>query len=78
MSDLSSHIQQQGLATQGIDIDTMQSACVQDLSLRVKQPHDAFLVLDVEATCLQGTGFHWPSEIIVRVKKRLLLLAHLS
>lgn len=30
------------------------------------QPYDAFLVLDVEATCLQGTGFHWPNEIIVR------------
>jgi hypothetical protein len=29
------------------------------------QPYDAFLVLDVEATCLQGTGFHWPNEIIV-------------
>lgn len=29
------------------------------------QPHDAFLVLDVEATCLQGTDFHWPNEIIV-------------
>lgn len=32
----------------------------------VKQPYDAFLVLDVEATCLQGTGFEWPNEIIVR------------
>lgn len=30
----------------------------------VKQPYDAFLVLDVEATCLQGTGFDWPNEII--------------
>ena len=29
------------------------------------QPYDVFLVLDVEATCLQGTGFHWPNEIIV-------------
>jgi len=28
------------------------------------QPYDVFLVLDVEATCLQGTGFHWPNEII--------------
>jgi hypothetical protein len=36
------------------------------------QPYDAFLVLDVEATCLQGTGFHWPNEIIVsyRIKMR--------
>ena len=32
------------------------------------QPYDAFLVLDVEATCLQGTGFHWPNEIIVRYR----------
>lgn len=32
---------------------------------RVKQPYDAFLVLDVEATCLQGAGFDWPNEIIV-------------
>ncbi|KAG8217452.1 hypothetical protein J3R82DRAFT_5597 [Butyriboletus roseoflavus] len=30
----------------------------------VKQPYDAFLVLDVEATCFQGTGFEWPNEII--------------
>ncbi len=29
------------------------------------QPYDAFLVLDVEATCLKGTDFHWPNEIIV-------------
>jgi hypothetical protein len=29
------------------------------------QPYDVFLVLDVEATCLQGTDFHWPNEIIV-------------
>jgi len=28
------------------------------------QPYDALLVLDVEATCLQGTDFHWPNEII--------------
>ncbi|KAG6335879.1 hypothetical protein ID866_3216 [Astraeus odoratus] len=31
---------------------------------RVKQPYDAFLVLDVEATCMQGVGFDWPNEII--------------
>ena len=34
--------------------------------VRVPQPYDAFLVLDVEATCLPGTDFHWPNEIIVR------------
>jgi len=33
-------------------------------AIRVSQPYDAFLVLDVEATCLQGTDFHWPNEII--------------
>jgi hypothetical protein len=31
-----------------------------------KQPFDAYLVLDVEATCLEGTDFNWPNEIIVR------------
>ena len=31
----------------------------------VKQPFDAFLVLDVEATCQEGTDFNWPNEIIV-------------
>ena len=31
----------------------------------VKQPYDAFLVLDVEATCQEGTDFNWPNEIIV-------------
>jgi hypothetical protein len=35
------------------------------------QPYDAFLVLDVEATCLQGTGFHWPNEIIVRYRTEM-------
>ncbi|EIM90437.1 uncharacterized protein STEHIDRAFT_93411 [Stereum hirsutum FP-91666 SS1] len=29
-----------------------------------RQTYDAFLVLDVEATCMQGTDFHWPNEII--------------
>ena len=38
----------------------------QSQAVWVPQPYDAFLVLDVEATCLQGTGFHWPNEIIVR------------
>lgn len=31
---------------------------------RVKQPYDVFLVLDVEATCKQGSNFEWPNEII--------------
>lgn len=29
-----------------------------------KQP-DTFLVLDVEGTCIPGTSFDWPNEIIV-------------
>ncbi|KAF7338474.1 3'-5' exonuclease eri1 [Mycena venus] len=33
-------------------------------SKKVKQPYDAFLVLDVEATCEQGTTFDYPNEII--------------
>jgi hypothetical protein len=33
---------------------------------RVKQTVEAFLVLDVEATCKQGTDFDYPNEIIVR------------
>jgi hypothetical protein len=32
----------------------------------VTQPYDVFLVLDVEATCQQGTDFNFPNEIIVR------------
>ncbi|KAI0637192.1 ribonuclease H-like domain-containing protein [Trametes polyzona] len=31
---------------------------------RTKQPYDAFLVLDVEATCVAGAGFDYPNEII--------------
>lgn len=30
-----------------------------------KQPYDAFLVLDVEGTCVEGSGFDYPNEIIV-------------
>lgn len=37
-------------------------------AVSVPQPYDAFLVLDVEATCLPGTDFHWPNEIIVRYR----------
>ncbi|KAH9977207.1 ribonuclease H-like domain-containing protein [Lactifluus volemus] len=33
-------------------------------AVKVPQPYDAFLVLDVEATCLQGSDFNWPNEII--------------
>lgn len=34
---------------------------------KVRQPYDALLVLDVEATCSQGVGFDFPNEIIVRL-----------
>ncbi|KAI0083989.1 ribonuclease H-like domain-containing protein [Irpex rosettiformis] len=30
----------------------------------VKQPYDAYLVLDVEATCMPGTDFNYANEII--------------
>jgi hypothetical protein len=40
------------------------------------QPYDVFLVLDVEATCLQGTDFHWPNEIIVSY--RIEMCSHRS
>ncbi|KAJ7582936.1 ribonuclease H-like domain-containing protein [Mycena floridula] len=31
---------------------------------QTKQPYEAFLVLDVEGTCQQGTDFDYPNEII--------------
>ncbi|KAF9448333.1 hypothetical protein P691DRAFT_729758 [Macrolepiota fuliginosa MF-IS2] len=31
---------------------------------KVQQPYDALLILDVEATCFQGTDFNYPNEII--------------
>lgn len=33
----------------------------------MRQATEAFLVFDVEATCVQGTGFDYPNEIIVRL-----------
>ena len=30
----------------------------------VKQAYDAFLVVDVEATCMPGTDFNYANEII--------------
>ncbi|KAF5344056.1 hypothetical protein D9756_011522 [Leucocoprinus leucothites] len=33
---------------------------------RAQQPYEAFLILDVEATCFQGTDFNYPNEIIDR------------
>ncbi|KAG6376087.1 hypothetical protein JVT61DRAFT_2058 [Boletus reticuloceps] len=54
-------------------------ASFQTEAVGVKQPYDALLVLDVEATCLQGTGFDWPNEIIVcristRSPRRFLII----
>ncbi|OJA10417.1 hypothetical protein AZE42_03547 [Rhizopogon vesiculosus] len=40
------------------------SSSGQQQDIREKQPYEAFLVLDVEATCREGTGFDWPNEII--------------
>ena len=36
---------------------------------RVKQAYDAFLVLDVEATCVEGSDFAYPNEIIVSLDR---------
>lgn len=46
------------------------SRTIQDSMLRrsKQQPYDAFLVLDVEATCVEGAGFDYPNEIIVSNK----------
>lgn len=35
---------------------------------KTKQPYEAFLILDVEATCHPGTDFNFPNEIIVCTK----------
>ena len=37
----------------------------------------SFLVLDVEATCVPGTGFDWPNEIIVRELSAFMAHFHL-
>jgi hypothetical protein len=37
----------------------------QPVDTRVKQPYEAFLVLDIEGTCELGTDFNYPNEIIV-------------
>ncbi|KAI1787933.1 ribonuclease H-like domain-containing protein [Ganoderma leucocontextum] len=34
------------------------------MAKRYRQPYEAFLVLDVEGTCVQGSGFGYPNEII--------------
>jgi hypothetical protein len=35
-----------------------------------RQTYDAFLVLDVEATCCQGSDFSYPNEIIVCILRQ--------
>lgn len=40
------------------------TATPEELEAKEKQP-DTFLVLDVEGTCIPGTSFDWPNEIIV-------------
>ena len=47
-------------------------------AVKVPQPYDAFLVLDVEATCLHGSDFQWPNEIIVRSSYRVWMRSHCS
>jgi len=52
------------MAPSACSLEPGKESIVQETTRRVKQPYDVFLVLDVEATCLEGAGFHWPSEII--------------
>lgn len=43
---------------------------------RPRQPYDAFLVLDVEATCMEGAGFDYPNEIIASRYLNVSVYAH--
>lgn len=43
-----------------------------------KQPYDAFLVLDVEATCQPGTDFNYANEIIASLSSSSMLQAGLT
>lgn len=36
-------------------------------STTVRQPYDVFLVMDVEATCVEGSSFNYPNEIIASI-----------
>ncbi|GBE82484.1 3'-5' exonuclease eri1 [Sparassis crispa] len=47
-----------------IDLDSTGISESQSAPRGPKQPYDAFLVLDVEATCVAGAKFDYPSEII--------------
>lgn len=46
----------------------------------VKQKYDAFLVLDVEGTCMPGTDFNYANEIIASLPRSTVLtrLSHLD
>jgi len=44
---------------------------------RVKQPYEAFLVLDIEGTCELGTDFNYPNEIIVGDHSHIYSFPHL-
>jgi len=49
---------------------------IQPPAEKSKQPCEAFLVLDVEATCHEGTDFNFPNEIIVRMKGPTIYYAY--
>ena len=49
---------------------------IQPQAEKSKQPCEAFLVLDVEATCQEGTDFNFPNEIIVRMKGLTMYYAY--
>ena len=51
--------------TQGLRVGRMDEPQAKPrASATMKQPYDAFLVLDVEGTCETGSGMDWPNEII--------------
>jgi len=61
-------LEQSGLLRKGLD-HTDQAVGDKDEPMQVPlpracQPYEFFLVLDVEATCVAGTDFNWPNEII--------------
>ncbi|KIJ44152.1 hypothetical protein M422DRAFT_169077, partial [Sphaerobolus stellatus SS14] len=45
-------------------VDIAEGEYEKEPAIRVRQPCDYFLVLDVEATCVPGADFSWPNEII--------------
>ncbi|KAF8590520.1 hypothetical protein K439DRAFT_1403650 [Ramaria rubella] len=55
-----------GLSAKGHELDQIPSEthCQLRSVASTRQPWEYFLVLDVEATCVPGTDFNWPNEII--------------